>query len=196
MTRIIAMVIATIFCVTACKKKPEDTIASINKKHEKINSKLPDYKFVQVDDIVSKEQGKIGGYFRDEEAKKIKTEYFGEKSRSFTEYYFDDGMLIYVESQDFIYNLPNTYTEEKARAAGDSVWYDDTKTTMEINRYYFSENKLIKWTGRGKDDVPKAIAEFTKREPEILAKAIVALKQLKSEKEEKDQEQEATSSFF
>jgi hypothetical protein len=101
--------------------------------------------------------------------------------RTFAEYYFDDGMLIYVMTQDFIYNKPNTYTEEVARFQNDSEWYDDSKTKLEINKYYFNDNKLIKWTGPSSSDVPVNIADFSKEEPVILARAVLALKQLKVE---------------
>lgn len=165
----------------SCQKKQENVLASIREKREEINANLKNYITRQVDDIVSKDRGIIQGYYRDKEAKKISTQHFGREKRNFVEYYFDDGMLIYVVSQDFLYNKPNDYTEEVAAMKNDSVWYDDSKTRLEINKYYFSDNKLIKWTGPSDNDVPVNIAEFTQKEPEIIARALLALKQLKSE---------------
>jgi len=181
MNRLYAVFILLFLVVSSCKKKQEDILANISKKTEQINAKLKEYTLKQVDDIVSVEKGVVVGYFRDEEAKKVNTQHFGEKSRTFTEYYFDDGMLIYVRSEEYVYNKPNTYTEEVARAANDTDWYDDKKTKLEINRYYFDKNKLIKWTGADKSDVPVNIADFVQREPTILAQALIALKQVNNE---------------
>ncbi len=181
MKRIFLLVFIAIVCGTACKKKEVDIVASITQKREKIDHKLKEYTLRKADDIVSAGHGAITGFFRDEEAKKVSTQFFGTEKRSFTDYYFDDGMLIYAESQDFIYNNSTTYTEELAREEHDSNWYDDSKTKLEINKYYFDDNKLIKWTGAKSTDVPSNIADFTKQEPLIIAHALVALKQLKEE---------------
>jgi hypothetical protein len=174
MNKLLIVLVFVVLAITACKKKQGDILARIGKNTEQINSKLKEYTLKQVDDIVSEEHGVVVGYFRDDEAKKVSTQHFGD-------YYFDDGMLIFVHSEDYVYNKPTTYTEEVALAANDSDWYDDKKTKLEINRYYFNDNKLIKWTGPGSNDVPVNIAEFTQREPTILAQALIALKQLKAE---------------
>ncbi len=178
MNKLFTVLVLVFFAITSCKKKQADILSKIAKNTQQINSKLKEYTLKQADDIVSEDHGVVMGYFRDEEAKKVSTQHFGTKSRSFTDYYFDNGMLIYVYSEEYVYNKPNTYTEEVARAANDSDWYDDKKTIMEINKYYFDDNKLIKWTGPSSSDVPVNIAEFTQREPTILAQALIALKQL------------------
>ncbi len=167
--------------VTSCKKKPEDMIANINKEQAKIDAKLADYTLRSVDDIVSQDHGVIKGYYKEKEVKKVVAEHYGEKGRKFDAFYFDDGMLIMVVSEEYIYNRSMKYTEEVARASGDSVWYDDSKTKREVNKYYFDDNKLIKWTGANKNDVPSNVADFTQKEPLLLANAILALKQLKTE---------------
>lgn len=164
--------------ISSCKKQQEDILKSIKEQTEKTDAHLKDYSLRQVDDIVSPENGAITGYYRDEEVRKVLTQHFGEKSRSFKSYYFNDGNLIYVESRDYIYNKPNTYTEEVAKSMGDSIWYDDAKTRLEINRYYFNDNNLIKWTGADKTDVPINVADFTMKEPVIIAGALLAIKQL------------------
>lgn len=181
MNKIFTVLVLVVLAFASCKKKQEDILAKIGKNTELINSKLKEYTLKQADDIVSEEHGVVMGYFRDEEAKKVTTQHFGTNSRRFTDYYFDDGMLIYVRSEEYVYNKPNTYTEEVAKAANDSVWYDDKLTKLEINRYYFNDNKLIKWTGPSSNDVPVNIADFTQKEPTILAQALIALKQLNAE---------------
>lgn len=165
----------------SCKKKQTDAIADAKKAYQKINNQINELTKKQVDDIASPEGGKITGYYKDEEIKKMYVQHFGEKSRSFIEYYFDDGNLVYMIRQEFVYNKPNTYTEEKARAAGDSVWYDDKKTRLEVSTYYFNENNLIKWIGPGGRDVPVNTAEFVQKGPILLAEALLSMKQLKEE---------------
>lgn len=181
MRKLSVLFLVLIISITACKKKASDAIANAKKCHEKINSNLKDYTKKEVDDITSKDRGKITGYYKDEEIKKMYVQHFGEKGRSFAEYYFDDGMLVYELKQEFVYNKPNTYTEEAAKAANDSEWYDDKKTKLEISSYYFNDNKLIKWVGPGGNDVAVNSPEFTEKEPILLAEALLALKQLKED---------------
>jgi hypothetical protein len=177
------LVVFSVLCLlgVSCKKKQSEALSDIKKNYGKINKNLKDYTKKVVDDITSREHGTITGYFRDEEAKKIYVEHFGEDSRTFTEYYFDDGNLIYMLKQEFVYNKPAAYTEEKAKAANDSIWYDDKKTRLEISAFYFYDNKLIKWVRPGGQDVAVNTAEFTEKEPILLAEALIALKQVKSE---------------
>jgi hypothetical protein len=168
-------------CFSSCKKKQEDILADIRKKYGEINNKLKDYTRKQVDDITTVGAGTITGYYRDDEIKKLVAERFTDTCRTFTEDYFDDGMLIFMVEQNFVYNKPNTYTEEKARALGDSVWYDDKKTTMETNRFYFHKNKLIKWIDADNSDMPVNTSEFSDRQSLIWAKTAVLIKQLKEQ---------------
>jgi len=169
-------------CSLSCKdKQPADIIAEVNSNCKKINSSLADYKLRTVDDITHPAGGTINGYYRDEEVKKVIAEHFSDTCRTFTEAYFDDGMLIFIEEQNFVYNLPITCTEEVARAKGDSVWYDDKLTKLEISRYYFDDNKLIKWVLPGGREVSNKTSDFINRESGLWAETVVLLKQLKEE---------------
>lgn len=180
--RKLSLLVCFIFLsVSACKKKQSDAIGNAKKCYQQINAHLGDYTKREADDITSKDRGRIVGYYRDEEVKKMYVQHFGEKSRTFTEYYFDDGALVYEVRQEFVYNKSNTYTEAVARAANDSVWYDDKKTRLEISAYYFNENKLIKWVGPNGTDIATNTAEFVEKEPILLAEALIALKQLKED---------------
>ncbi|MBX2907830.1 MAG: hypothetical protein KF744_17420 [Taibaiella sp.] len=181
MKRLLTLVFVLGLSVAACKKKQEDILSTIKETRDKINSKLKDYSIRKVDDIVLKGNGVVTGYYRDDEVRKVITEEYEDERRTFTEYYFDGGELIYVVSQDYVYNKPMSYTEEVARFQGDSVWYDDSKTKLEVNKYYLDDNKLIKWTGPNDGDVPVNIAGFTQKEPLLLAHALMALKKLKTE---------------
>jgi len=156
-------------------------VTDVNKTRDKINKQLKDYTSKRVNDLSSKALGSIMGYYREAEVRKIYAEHYTDTNRVFDEYYFDDGMLIYVLEQNFKYNRPNTLTEEKAKANHDSVWYDDKKTKMEITRFYLNKNKLVKWILPGGKEVPPASAEFIDKEPMLWAQAALLIKELKEE---------------
>jgi len=164
---------------SSCKKKEGDVIADIQKTSAEINKKLKKYTVKHTDDLTTRDGGSITGYYRDDEAKKIYTEHFADNGRTFSEYYFDDGLMIQIVKQEFTYNRPRSYTEEKARKDNDSEWYDDKKTKMEIYHYYFSKNKLIKWTGNDNNVITVSSANFTDKESELWAETVILLKELK-----------------
>jgi len=181
MSKLLAFSLLLIIGISSCKKKEGDVIADIQKKTAEINKKLDKYKMRSVDDITNSAAGNITGYYRDDEVKKVYAEHFAETGRTFSEYYFDDGLLIQIIKQEFIYNRPRSYTEEKAKQDNDTVWYDDKKTKLEIYRYYFSDNKLIKWTGSDNKAITVSTANFTDKESELWAETLILLKQLKEE---------------
>src|ERR1035438_400226 len=115
MSRFLSFCLLLFICFSSCRNKPEDIIADIKKKYTEINQKQNDLKSKHVDDITSAGGGSITGFYRDEEVKKIVSEHYTDTSRTFTEYYFDDGMLIFILKLNFVYNRPVTYTEEKDR---------------------------------------------------------------------------------
>ena len=168
-------------CFSSCKKKQEDILADIKKKKEEINSGLKKLTIKRVDDITSVTGGSISGYYRDDELRKIYFEHFGDKSMVFTEYYFDDGMLIFILKQEYVYNRPISYTQELALSNNDSNWYDDRKTKLEVSSFYFNKNKLIKWIDGNKTDIPADKPDIVTKEGSLLAETIILVKQLKEE---------------
>ncbi len=164
---------------SSCNHKPADVITDDNKICADVNGSLKDYKVKHTDDLTSSDPANITGYFRDDEVKKIYTERFGSKNRTFTEYYFDEGMLICVRVQNFVYNRPNTYNEEVAKHYNDSEWYDDKKTKLETSTYYFTRNnKMIKWIDAGKD-ISATSPDFINKQSEVWAQAVILIKELR-----------------
>jgi hypothetical protein len=92
-------------------------------------------------------------------------------------------MLIFVTRQEYIYNKPQYYTEEKAIENNDTVWYDDKKTVLQMSRFYFNKNKLIKWIdgANNGEDVAVNKPEFTNKESSLWAETVILLKQLKED---------------
>jgi hypothetical protein len=181
MPKILQLFLLSLICFSACKKKPENIMADIVKHYKEINSKQKEYTQKQVDDITSRAGGTIIGYYRDEEIKEIISQHFTDTCRTFTEYYFDDGMLIFILKENYIYNKPASYTEEKAREKGDSAWYDDRKTRLEISRFYFNKNKLIKWVAPNNQEIPDNTWTFTNQESILWAETLVLMKELKEQ---------------
>ena len=181
MQRFLTLLLFCVICFSSCHRKKEDILADTKKKKEEINNSLKKLTMRQVDDLTSVAGGSITGYFRDDELRKIYYEHFGEKSRVFSEYYFDDGMLIFIMKQEYVYNKPQSYTEELATANHDSEWYDDKKTKLQISQYYFDKNKLIKWINSDNEDMPVNKPEFKNRESSLWAETVILIKQLKEE---------------
>lgn len=183
-TAIIVALSLVVIGVAYWKNRPmkqADVIAAAKTARTTINKNLKNYSYREAQDMISKETGSVTGYFDDEQPAKVSTQAFGETRRVFRDFYFDEGMLALVSEQVYTYNKPNTYTESVAKAAGDSVWYDDTKTVYTVNTYFFKDNKLIKWVGPDGKDVATNSPDFTKMDPELLSQAIYALSQLKQE---------------
>lgn len=178
MNKLLAAALFFLICFSACSEKQTDTLADIRRKYTKINDQLKDLTLKEVEDITSAGGGNINGYYKDKEIKKIYWEHFTDTNRVFTEYYFDDGMLIYAVEQDFVYNKPRTYTEEIARQNNDTDWYDDRKTRLLVSRYFLKKNKLIKWLAPGNVDMAVNTSDFTDKQSELWAKAALLIKEL------------------
>jgi hypothetical protein len=181
MKKSIALLVMILTCLFSCKQRQEDILAGIKKNVGKINDNLKTYTRKEVEDLTSRTPGNVTGYYRDNEVKRVDASRFTDTSRKFTQYYFDDGMLIYVMEQNFVYNKPMTYTEEVAKANKDSVWYDDKKTRLLVNRFYFNKNKLVKWINADNTDMPVNDIDFINRESIVWAEAAILLKELKEQ---------------
>lgn len=168
----------TLISTIGCKEEQADILAEINQKKAEIDKNLKAYTYRYVDDIVSEDRGVIGGYYDEEQIIRIAAQYFNVNGRRFVDYYFDDGMLIFVHEASYKYNKPNTYTEEVARQNGDSIWYDDAKTTSAVNTYYFNENKLIKYKIAASTSPADTTVNLPIKEAQLLAQALLSLRQL------------------
>lgn len=183
-TIVIVLLSFVVLGIAYWKNKPRkqaDVIAAAKIARTTINKNLKNYSYREAQDMITKETGSVVGYFDDDQPAKISSQTFSETKRVFRDYYFNDGMLALISEQIYTYNKPNIYTEAVAKAAGDSVWYDDAKTVCTTNTYFFNDNKLIKWIGPEGNDIATNSVDFTKTEPELLSQAIYALRQLKTD---------------
>ena len=91
-----------------------------------------------------------------EELKKIVVSYYGEMGKLIEEYYFWNNNLFFVFTQDYLYNMPKIMDGSKVEKI-----YE--------NRYYFQDDKLIRWLDPNKEKVAKS--KIAKKETEILQNA-------------------------
>ena len=100
----------------------------------------------------STEGGQVIAYYDNDELKLIEVIWLGETGKKIIEYYLHNGQLIYSLEQDFDYNRPIYWNEEKAQENGDNEVFDPDKTTVKENRYYFQSEKLFLWLDNDKQE--------------------------------------------
>jgi len=130
------------------------------------------------------ERRQINAYLDGENPVMMIEEYFGDSARVFTHYYINGNQFVYAFREDYIYNLPVWYTEDSARKLGDTVWYDDKKTVMKTESFYFSKNKLQKWIDGNHKIVQPGSVPFKKAEFELMEGCLYIVKAIKAKENE------------
>jgi hypothetical protein len=99
-------------------------------------------------------EGGIGiAFYENSELKLIKVVFFGEIGRNVTEYYFDNGKLYFSFDQQFKYNRPIYWDETKIKELSDKEVFDDKKTIIKEDRYYFNNEVLFLWLDNEKKEI-------------------------------------------
>jgi len=129
----------------------KDPIQLIRQHYAQINGSVPRYKRVRKElSGFSAEGGELLAYFHGPSIMKMVATYFGESGKAAEEYYFWDGKLIFVLRTDFRYDKP--LSGKVAR-----------KTE---NRFYFSNDKLIKWIDEGAKEVASDTTAYRDKQKE------------------------------
>lgn len=137
-------------------KTEEEIIADIREKFEAINQNSASYQAKTMELTgESTEGGELKAYYQNEALQKAVATYYGEMGKLTEEYYFSEGHVFFVFTQQQAYDQP-MYME------GSKV----VKT--EEHRYYFHNNKLIRWLDPNKEKV--ADSNFKQKESEIFQK--------------------------
>jgi len=88
--------------------------------------------------------------------RKFLAKYYGETFKYFEEYYLKNGTLFFCLTQAYSYNRPFYWNEEMVREAGAGEVFDEKKTVITENRYYFDDNsKLIRMIDKDKKVIQK-----------------------------------------
>jgi hypothetical protein len=98
------------------------------------NSKHTYKRLTQDDFENSSEGGEIIAYKSATEGRRIDATYYGHMGMSESEYYYFKGEVYFLYLKRYIYNMPPTESG-----------YDSNKTIIEESRYYYSNNKMIRW---------------------------------------------------
>lgn len=144
-------------------------IFDIEEDFSEINSNINAYKIVKKDIFgKSTEGGDAIYYFDNKNLKKIIETYYGEMGQLIREYYYKDGQLFFVLNQDHEYNRPMYWDEKTARENNDDEFFDQNKSKILEERYYFLENKLVIWLDNEKKEVKNSRDVFKEKESEII----------------------------
>ena len=164
MKRILTIAVATILVSAnltniagplsvAASPQVQDPIASIRRHYAEINRSTAKYKKVKKElSGFSTEGGQMVAYSDGPSIMKIAATFYGESGKASEAYYYRDNKLIFVLRTDYRYNKP--FSGKVAR------------TTM--NRYYFSDDKLIRWIDENGKLVSSDTSEYSDKQREYL----------------------------
>lgn len=153
-----ALVFFMILIFTSCS---ENDITGTQKTCKEILSNLSTYQHKTLDLAgQNSESNGVSFYIKDNKVMLATIATYSETGRTNAQYFFDNNDLICVVQQDYIYNRPTYMTEERATKDGDSVWYDDTKTTMSTTRYYFYDGRMVKWINKDNKVIPETNKKY------------------------------------
>lgn len=144
--------IALLHLVRVAAQTP-DPIETIRQHYTQINRNAPNYRKVKKElSGFSAEGGEIIAYFHGPTVMKIVATFFGESGKAIEEYYYWDGKLIFVFRKDSRYTKP--LSGKVASSAED--------------RFYFANDKLIRWTGENGKEVAADSANYGEKQNEYL----------------------------
>ena len=132
-----------------------DPIDAIRQHYASINQEARLYRRVKKDlSGFSVEGGEMIAYFHGPSVMKIVATFFGETGRAVEEYYFWNGQIIFVLSTDNRYDKPFGKVVRKIE-----------------NRFYFKDDKLIRWIGENDKEVASDSAEYATKQGDYLKTA-------------------------
>jgi hypothetical protein len=135
----------------------EESIQLIRQHYATINRSAAKYRKVRKElSGFSAEGGQLIAYFNGQNLMKIGATFYGESGRASEEYYYWDGKLIFVLRTDFAYNKP---------LSGKVV-------RTELSRFYFNDDRLIRWVDAGGKQVGAGASEFGEKQKDYLDSSI------------------------
>jgi hypothetical protein len=139
-------------CSLFTKAQKKDTFKEIKTAYVKITSNKESYlqKNVDVDEF-STEGGYATAYLQNGEVKLIEVGSAFETGKSFLNLYYKQNELFFVLQTEHRYNRPFYYDAEAAQENNDSEAFDESKTIITENRYYFNRGELIRWINEDGD---------------------------------------------
>ena len=103
-------------------------------------------------------------YYQGNDLKKIEVAYYGSMGKSLIDYYTDQGQVYFIFQRDYEYDKP-MYVE------GSQV------KDIQENRYYFHENRLVRWVNQNQETVPPGSPLFTAKADELSSSEVFKVSQ-------------------
>jgi hypothetical protein len=159
MKTIIAMLVVLVSGFTAltsgrAARAPQaDPIETIRQHYASINKNVPLYRRVKKTlSGFSGEGGELIAYFHGPSVMKMVATFFGETGKAVEEYYFWNGKLIFVFTRSRGTDKPLS-RESRQKTEG---------------RFYFKDDKLIKWLGEDGKEVASDSSEYASKQTDYL----------------------------
>jgi hypothetical protein len=145
--------LASIAGSPAAAAQDNASIQAIRQHTATINRSAAKYRKVKKDlSGFSAEGGQMIAYFDGPNVTKIAARFYGESGRASEEYYYWDGRLIFVLRTDYGYSKPSSGKVMRT----------------EVSRFYFNDDKLIRWIDEGGKQVAPLTSEFAAKQKDYL----------------------------
>ncbi len=139
-----------VLALASCR---EDDITGTVKQCKEIDAKMTAYKLKKIVLPESKDEGGSVSIFTQEQKLVLTTDTaYTSAGTSSARYYFDNGDLICVVQNEYVYNQPIYMTREHADS-NQHEFFDPTKTVLKTNRFYFYNGRMVKWINENNIDV-------------------------------------------
>jgi hypothetical protein len=149
-------------------------------KYNNIRANLDNYDLKSIDIIGESTEGGQGlAYYSDNNIKLIEITWYGETGKRKIEYYFDNKQLFFAFDSRYQYNRPIYWNEKLAKENNDKEVFDSKKTTVKEDRYYFLNDKLIRWINSDKKNVDVNTGLSYNKEEELTSYAYKLMNELK-----------------
>lgn len=151
---LLALFLSTLFSnVVMGRIAATDPVQTIRQQYAAINKGLAKYKKVKKKlSGFSVEGGELVAYLDGPAVVKIVANHYGEGGKATEEYYYSKGKLIFVYRKDYHYDKP---------LSGKVV-------RTEENRFYFENDRLIRWINESGKQVAPGTAEYRQKQDEYL----------------------------
>ncbi len=137
------------FCFQIVSFAEESAILDIRNEYKSVRDSLPSMAKHEVNlNGHSTEGGRcIVSKYQTNEIRFIEASFYGETGKSIFEFYLKDGQVFFIFSQIHRYNAPFYFDEDRAKEFGVDP-FDPEKTKIFEDRYYYKNNRLIRWINR------------------------------------------------
>ena len=133
-------------CFLASAQSPEVLSNDVKIKYKAILQRLDKFDTTGIDLQEGEVSGQLTGYYEKDTIKLLHEIYYGEMSQKQTYYCFDKGAVFLAVDVEETFNRPIYYDKKMAKENNDSIFFDPAKSVFAETRYYFSKEKLFRFT--------------------------------------------------